>query len=222
VRLMKEAGLDVDTFGFQCICTCAQNAAIAARIIRIRSHDASSDPYPQTHWSAKIGEEARLQMALCSRFLRIIFTKLVGAGAQSVAKIQLPGSVPPIPRFLAVPNASELHAYLRALGFFGDHEGILSLVKWMVAARDELTAVVKEELNGKNRFRRLIVALRVYLECPERDYRFEKAQLKVLPASEDLVILVEDAVVGVEEWGGWATDGEVERYLEIGGAKATY
>jgi len=100
------------------------------------------------------------------------------------------------------------------MGLFGDHEGILSLVKWMTDAKDTLRSHKEGELNGKRRFRTLIISIRVFLEFPTQDDTASKHSLKIMSASDELLMLVKNVVNSVEDWGGWASDEEVARYCE--------
>jgi hypothetical protein len=60
--------------------------------------------------------------------------------------------------------------------------------------------------------RRLIVALRVWLECPSRDFVLAERHVMVQPASEELVQLVRSEVEHVKQWGGWPSDDQVDKY----------
>merc|ERR1712113_1023417 len=69
-----------------------------------------------------------------------------------------------LPRLLTVPSAAILHAYIRSLGWRGDHQGLLLLVEWMVEHRSELAEQRARDRNGERLMRRAIIALRVFLE----------------------------------------------------------
>lgn len=131
------------------------------------------------------------------------------------------------PRLLVVPNPAILHAYIRALGWMGDHSGLLALTHWMVEYRDGLEEQRRAYRNGEMVMRRAIVALRAFLErawlrgvsCSTRQEGGEPSdrRVKILQrlerrAEEDVLLEVERLVEGVEEWYGWPDDEEVDEY----------
>jgi hypothetical protein len=117
-----------------------------------------------------------------------------------------------MPSHLAIPKAAVLHKYVRALGMLGDHEGIYSLVRWMADASIELHELQSTQLNGPKHLRRLIVALRVWLECPSRDLVLADRGIQLEPASEDLIELARQEIEHVRRWGGWPSDKAVDDY----------
>jgi hypothetical protein len=218
VRMMDEADVNIDAQGFTYVCISAQNAAHAGVGLRenidIPSDDMQDDKERQKmlNLQNRATQEAGFQLWDCPRRLRAMFAKLVGMGKHSTpSQSHIPESTP-LPRFLAVPSPSEIHHYVRALGFYGDHEGLLSLIKWMVEAKDGIASNVEGELNGKRKFRTLLVSLRVFLECPGLEHWASSRGVKMTPASDDLVALARNEIDTVREWGGWATDEEVDDY----------
>jgi hypothetical protein len=223
VRTMDEAGIDLDSEGFMQICICAQNAAYAAIDIR-EQPDVPSMDFKKEWYAEKVREktfkvrkqavhEAGFQIWDCPRRLRAMFAKLVGLGKGSTTSdSHVPDSVAPIPSFYAYPNPAQLHHYVRALGFYGDHEGLLSLVKWMVTAKEDIDIHLESELNGMVKLRTLLTSLRVFLESPQLEFWAARRGVKMVPASEELIALVREEVESVEKWGGWATTDEVEVY----------
>ena len=133
-----------------------------------------------------------------------------------------------LPRLLAVPTPVELHAFIRALGLSKDYKGILQLVHWMVHFAMELKAVAAELKNGSVIMRRCLTAIRVFLEghgqpvaSAEDDPLDESyVQSDVVDRAPDSTIEQAFAEIeGVEDWGGWPSDKEVEEYCSKG-AKA--
>ncbi|KAK4549146.1 hypothetical protein LTR36_007603 [Oleoguttula mirabilis] len=74
------------------------------------------------------------------------------------------GDLAALSHLLAVPSAALLHAYVRALGWLADQEGLLALVRWMVRHRGALAAQRARDRGGEAKLRRVFVALRVFLE----------------------------------------------------------
>ena len=123
-----------------------------------------------------------------------------------------------LPRLLEVPRPSQLHTFIRVLGLNADYTGILDLIKWMARFAPELRAVAAEAIQGAYKTRQCVIAARVFLE---RDWTTngrgawwtkgedvdteESAPMKLV---EEVYYLIE----GVEEWGGWPSDEEVEEY----------
>lgn len=141
-------------------------------------------------------------------FIRLRFQALVGSWDRTTslraARVNTDlrnAGIPTIPHLITVPRPAHLHAYVRALGSLRDYEGLLSLVQWMVEAKDELAEVIEEQRGGMRRMRLTLIAVRVFLEQG---------------ASEEIVALVEQLVESVEEWGGWPVDEELELYRNRG------
>ena len=117
-----------------------------------------------------------------------------------------------MPNYLTVPKAAVLHKYVRALGILCDHEGIYSLLQWMVRAANELHELQDTQLSGRRHMRQLIVSLRVWLECPSRDFVLADRGVVLGPADLDLVQLAQQDVEQVRRWGGWPSDSDVSKY----------
>ena len=121
-----------------------------------------------------------------------------------------------MPRFLQVPNPAHLHAFMRALGTVGDHEGILDLLQWMGYASPELRAVSQELRNGPRMFRLALVAARLYLERSWEPHLQLLGASKKVAAAQDIVDRATSIVNGIGHWDGWPTDDEVYRYCKKG------
>ncbi|KAA8622588.1 hypothetical protein PtrSN002B_007945 [Pyrenophora tritici-repentis] len=140
--------------------------------------------------------------------LRTLFNSLVGANADM--HLYRGDIVPP-----HIPGPAELHAYVRALGFLGDHEGLYSFTTWLTKHRSEVTARVQAQRSGRDILFKTLVALRAAVEnggvSPHSDHS------KRAPA--DIALLIKSQIDSVEEWGGWPAQKYVEWYL-MGGLKS--
>ncbi|MCJ1230119.1 hypothetical protein MMC12_006790 [Toensbergia leucococca] len=144
-----------------------------------------------------------------------------------------------LPNLLDVPNPSQLHAFVRVLGLSGDRAGILELTQWMSRFAPELRAVAEEIAIGQKMMRRCMVAIRVYMEraweqsweereaisdesvgdegiVEERTSEKDGGEGMGKRATGDMLQRVREVVDGVEEWGGWATEKEVQEYCTKG------
>jgi hypothetical protein len=126
-----------------------------------------------------------------------------------------------MPRVLEVPNPAQLHAFIRALGTIEDFDGLLELTKWMVRFAPEINTMKREAMNGHSQLRKCLVALRVYLEgdfvreiVASKD-ELTKRRFNTGQAPDELTQEVFDLVEQVDEWRGWPSDEEVERYCSL-------
>lgn len=227
VASLKQAGLDIDVDMFKSLCKIAQHAAPAHYALRWEPGDRLNRLRISRKFrnGLRLASVANYQSKACPQFLRSLFTNLVGGSGRDAAartrkeRLKTSGrrsvSVS-LPVHLAVPDLTTLHAYVRALGLFGDFEGIYSLIKWMVSAKDDIAKETGRKLNGINRLKKCIVAVRALLESPGRDQRMLIVEEKDIEgASEELIALVKEQVETVPEWGGWPTDEMVEQYFWI-------
>lgn len=216
INEMDRSSVILDHAGLQYASHTAFNAGLAVRMLGLSRETAAGNVTPlalNASQAEREYEEAKLVMQNGSSFLRRRFINLVGLDKDAdVFKKDWQVTHRGIPMHLAIPTPLVLHQYLRALGVFGDHEGILTLVKWMVDSAKSLDELAEASLNGSLRMRRLLVALRVFLECPSRDSMLVKRGIEMASASEDMIMLVTKAVESVEIWDGWATDDEVDQY----------
>lgn len=127
-----------------------------------------------------------------------------------------------LPRLLVVPAPAELHAFIRVLGVSHDYEGILELLYWMVQFAMELKAVAVEVNDGAVKMRRCLTAIRVFLEGHWQSF-FSTVegppgdQSGMVDRAPDSIIERAFAEIqGVEDWGGWPTDQEIEEYCSKG------
>lgn len=125
-----------------------------------------------------------------------------------------------LPRLLTVPGPAALHAYTRVLGFVRDYDAMLALLRWMQVYAPEVQAVADESRNGQRLLRRTLIATRVFLE---RSWNFGSEhdqdngpQSLIDSAPEQVIRDVAEIIEGMDGWGGWPTDDEVEAYCRKG------
>ena len=123
---------------------------------------------------------------------RLLFQTIAGTPNQDTESNPVP-----------IPKPLVLHTYVRVLGSLDDFEGLYSFSSWMTAHQAEIMAKANATQGGPRHIRRIIVALRVFLE---------KASKKSHKRNAALIELVRAQIEGVESWGGWPTDEEVEIY----------
>lgn len=231
VASMNEAGLDIDVGMFQSLCNIAQNAAFACHTLNFEpgDHHSRVQAEQRIRNGGQLAAIASHQSKACPHFLRSLFSSLVSTtirGAEvtdntatpTINKVSGKGPAPlSLPTSLAVPNLAALHAFIRALALYGDFEGIYSLVRWMVRAKDEIANVAAREMNGTSKVKKCLLGIRALLEDPGRDHRIMRAEgyYEIQSASEELIALVRDEIESVPEWGGWPTDEQVELYYWV-------
>ncbi|KAK3700193.1 hypothetical protein LTR37_016072 [Vermiconidia calcicola] len=235
LREMESVHLDLDATGFKALCQGAENLAIWCWLAmrdfeRKRTED---DGAPESGTARALVREANVLLRGSSILQRIRgeFRTLIGEGG---APSDCPG--PQLPKLLEVPGPAILHAYIRALGWLADHDGLLETVRWMVKYQTELAHRRERDRNGEAVMRRAIVALRVFFErswlyaaveegrlwqqtledqveqlTTDRRTRQQLARFEG-PASADIVDEVRGLVESAEDWGGWPTEDETEEY----------
>lgn len=223
VASLKDSGLDIDPDMFKSLCKIAQHAAPAHYALKWEPGDQINRLRISRKFrnGLRLASVANYQSKACPRFLRSLFTNLVSGRDATVRTRKerirpwVRGSVSvSLPIHLAIPDADTLHTYVRALGLFSDFEGIYSLVKWMVGAKEDIAKETARKLNGMNGLKKCTVAVRAMLESPGRDQRMVSVGKKDIEgASEELVALVREQVESVPEWGGWPSDEMVEQYF---------
>ncbi|KAI4164959.1 MAG: hypothetical protein LQ342_001235 [Letrouitia transgressa] len=130
------------------------------------------------------------------------------------------GGISSIPRLLAVPEPTHLHAYIRLLGQLSDSNGILELLRWMSAYSDEIITEGYESRNGPSMMKKTLVAARTFLESHNDNMEEsvmngtrnekgtdEQALKKMLEEARNIID-------SNESWGGWPTDDEVKVYCQ--------
>ncbi|MBE7180121.1 MAG: hypothetical protein INR71_02750 [Terriglobus roseus] len=241
LETMRSRNLAFDTTCLRAMSKVVENAALSEYRMRLERRRVPHSPV----WGTEIAllanmhsrdtgpQPADMQVARdttpvttrASHFLRRLFHEIVSGSASSPGAPPHATSAASPPPLLAVPSPAQLHAYARALGVLGDHEGLWSLAQWLATHRAALWALVGEEGGGgRRRWAALLAALRVFLDCPGRDARVRAAGKgavgRLEPAGGELRALVCDRLAGVEEWRDlWPGREDVAWYLEKGGAE---
>lgn len=125
-----------------------------------------------------------------------------------------------MPKLLAVPHPTRLHAFIRVLGLHQDYEGILKVVQWMNRYADEIYHQMGQDMNGETAMRRVMTAVRVFFEGgwpldddPVNDGFSGQAEEVAKAAPTEIFDKVFEIIDRQEFWGGWASDEEVEFYI---------
>jgi hypothetical protein len=105
--------------------------------------------------------------------------------------------IPGLPELPYEIHAAHLHSYVRVLGLATDHDGLETVLKWMLRYRESLTEVAMQGPSGIKLLKTTIVAMRAFCMGSEYDDR--------------LRALVE----GVDDWQ-WPTDEDVDEYVAKG------
>ncbi|KAI4276189.1 MAG: hypothetical protein LQ337_002656 [Flavoplaca oasis] len=115
------------------------------------------------------------------------------------------------PRLFRTPHPAYLHAYIRCLGHYQDWDGLGDLMHWLAEFAGEIIAEARETANGLVMFRRCFTALRAHggNESPQLTKEESERYGSKLEGLRDVMHARED------DWGGWPTDDEAERYLLI-------
>ncbi|TKA72932.1 hypothetical protein B0A55_06860 [Friedmanniomyces simplex] len=220
LSLLQDVHVDLDSRGFHCLCLAVENATIACWTILRSDNDISNTPPGSNPLATTSTHEANALLRSNNHVKRLkgMFNTLIGGPSDnnnnpshlSSAKDtpiprpphdpRLPSPLsPPLP-LLHIPSTALLHAYVRALGWIADHAGLLALVEWMVAHRDELGAQWSRERNGgRGMLRKVFVAVRVFLE---RSWFGEEEVLLLLGGKRDFEGRGGGAGIGGEGDGG--------------------
>ncbi|RMY76678.1 hypothetical protein D0863_01763 [Hortaea werneckii] len=244
--IMQDLQVDLDAWSFQAICIAEENVVVSCwkalkYDVNETSHEADKNISDDEQSMIVRAANAIIDSNNRANRLRRGFSALVGDdddfGGRAVHK-----SVMDLPKLLTVPSAAILHAYIRSLGWRGDHQGLLLLVEWMVEHRSELAEQRARDRNGERLMRRAIIALRVFLErawlvdqgphsaedaslatqegdaasdpLEPRDARLKNLHKLEQEAPNVLKGEVIRLVEGVEEWHGWPSDYEVAVYMD--------
>ncbi|KAL9033556.1 MAG: hypothetical protein Q9180_005884 [Flavoplaca navasiana] len=116
-----------------------------------------------------------------------------------------------LPRLFRTPHPAYLHAYIRCLGHHQDWDGLADLMHWLAEFAGEIIAEARETANGLVMFRRCFTALRAHggNEFPQLSKEQSERYGSKLESLRDVMHARED------DWGGWPTDDDAERYLLI-------
>ena len=241
LSMLSEAHLDLDVPGFHCVCLSTENVTLACwRILR---EDVAAVSPPEETTALEVNSDVLeandlLRKSYHVRRLRKLFGVLVGDEDTPVfthADADERRKQPAWLGLLATPSPALLHAYIRALGWLGDHNGLLATVKWMVQHKAELTEEAARHRNAKDMMRRTLTALRVFLErswlvdvqinatelseeegMAQRNLRVKNLRRLETAAPSEILQEAEQLVDGIPHWQGWPSDDEVEDYCADG------
>lgn len=177
LTLMTSLHVDLDTTGFIELCRCTENAGIATWTIVARDAELSASEPDKDHSTRKkplAYKEARELLTKTKPHWRLeqYFKLLIGDPSYfslhhepgTPLSFSKPPTAPGLPRLLTNPVPAVMHAYIRALGWCGANDSILDTVRWMVEYEPELAASAARTRNAVNVTRRMVVAIRVFLE----------------------------------------------------------
>jgi len=244
--LLADLHVDAESQGLHYLCIATENHTVACWTL-LRSDLGPDDGNPQRH----VQDRKLIQYGVRqiqsgkshTKLLRSMFGNLVNVRQSPASPTsEVTQSTPAPPDLLHVPSAALLHAYVRAMGWAGDYEGLQALLKWMLIHHGSLRAQHQRERNGPDLFRRTIVAFRVFLErswlhpklrkeagdsaadglqesgdrgTPARsDARLRWLHVLEAPAPAEAVADAEKLVGGVADGKGWPSDWEVEQYVQ--------
>lgn len=230
LSITRELHMDLDIDGFRRLCQIMENAAFATWTLMRQAED--SDHTPEQPLRPHLREAVDwMRSSNHVKRLRGEFRILVGDTNES-GNEESKGTEASEP-ILQIPSFSLLHAYIRALGWMADYEGLLEAVRWMRQHAAELAARQAHDRNGETMLLRTLCALRAFLErswlpskttaaaenggvggpIEEGQPRFVKLLSRLrAPAPEEVVEEIRKLVEEEERWVGWPSDEDVERY----------
>ena len=237
LALMKEMHVSLDIVGFHAVCQAVENATIGCWKTLCLEQESSSKPDERfAGVTSSLRDATTLMQDLEHvKCMKEEFGILVGEENISSSPRVNDVSLPPL---LEVPGPALLHAYLRALGWAADYDGLVETTRWMVKYATELAERRARDHNGERLMRKVIVAIRVFLDrswlsssteteegkenavdAAETDDSAALSAKQLLlrlerPAREELVNEVRELIESVEVWGGWPTDDEVDGYTQ--------
>lgn len=240
LSLMHEIDIPLDVVGFRFFCIVVEHAARAASEIIVKYKpielgtaipmpDVPENPRRRRHYFKAYNQARDLQKEY--EQLRHHFWALVGDRSGVGHDQELDHETESaLPRLLTIPPHAVLHAYIRALGFLKDYEGLRELANWMKTYDAELNTRLEIDRNGTVMLRRCIIALRVFLEdrwkvgsevehggqsgeVPEEPDSGECDHSSTIGAPKECLDAVREIVENTD-WHGWPTEEEVEEYMK--------
>nr|POE93255.1 hypothetical protein CFP56_19267 [Quercus suber]POE93259.1 hypothetical protein CFP56_19271 [Quercus suber] len=236
--LMDAVSLQPDAATIYYLSCACENVAIASWNILKSNHEMHQMPDVGMSISSKgptIVREAHawIRQATALERVKHEFAALVGPAIHvSSGSESSMNSGHSLPRLLTVPHPWLLHAYVRALGWMGDHKALVMMMKWMIKHRVELATQMAQDRNGTSMMKKVLVAFRVFLE---RSWLSKSVGRKWAPGSEPQQALdqaqgslqqFEDAaestaidevkhlIASVDDWAGWPSDEDVACYCQ--------
>ncbi|KAK4556317.1 hypothetical protein LTR86_006461 [Recurvomyces mirabilis] len=248
VSMLEQINVDLDLAGLHSLCINVGN--LAWNCWHMLSHGESTDLLFEHRSRDHRPLLAEAMDILRSRrhtvWLQQHFWRLIGESATDAPPDLRHGSTSLTsmrPRFLNTPGPALLHVYVRALGWAGDYDGLLEVVRWMVEHESLLKRSRERDRNGEDMLRLSITAVRGFVErswlvppttTPAPKHHNEQSSKEILPASQlvkgeegvphilrvlqtpapsEIIAEIKLLVESVEAWQGWATDAEVEEYF---------
>jgi hypothetical protein len=182
---MQEAEIDLDEDQFRLFCTAVRYAAQSA------------------YGGSLSMQDAHHVIATAPYRIRMLFHTLVSSHLDSTSHT-VTANMEPIPSH--IPGPATLHAFVRALGILRDHEGLYSFSTWATNNATKIMARANAQHSGRKALRRALIALRAALDgVLEEGTESAPAEVREL---------VKNQVEGVDEWGGWPSDTEVDWYTK--------
>ena len=238
---MKDLSIDVDVQAFQILCHGLEKAVFASKKVLqafnkgfTSVHQTEAGCQGETSDDYEFGRsnslDAKYVLSQGLPLLKSWFRKIVdlqstakesttnrrfsNADDQPRLQEEIFGPVTLLPRTQEMLHSAQIHAFIRAMGFCSDYDGILELLRWMRQYEPELRSVADESLNGMRLTRRCIIAIRVFVEHSwvYHDLEQTKDQYTGEGAGRKVIQEVFDVIEGSPDWGGWPTDEEVKEY----------
>ena len=215
ISMMREQDLDLDAAGLLALCNVLENAVVGSWIL-MRDENGlpcgkSSERRPFLHEAIAWATDDRHL-----RNLKVQFHNILSHSPDSFGRADTNSEL------LHVPHEALLHAYVRAIGWTGDHAGLCEIARWMRQHAANIRERRAADRRGMTLMRRTLIALRVFLErewvcqsgSPNEDNSHVRLAHLRTPAPREVVQEVQALVVGVEDWQGWPSDDEVEEYTQ--------
>jgi hypothetical protein len=241
---MKSIGLILDLEGFNLVCQSAQKAILAAQRVfaeleRPSETEGKGSRSRVTIWK-HYEREAGSVLRDAPEVVKSIFHTVIGArhnGYLVLCSTDLIDEKPmhsrgQLPVLNETPAPANLHTFIRVMGLSRQYDEIRRITQWMSDFAPELRSIVKETTGGPRKMRRVIVAIRVFLERSWGLGTGSKDMIRLIsvcgstvdtqgwatgePAPGHVIEDIRRIIEGVDEWGGWPTDPEVRQYCKQG------
>ncbi|KAF1977212.1 hypothetical protein BU23DRAFT_501047 [Bimuria novae-zelandiae CBS 107.79] len=183
---LNEIDVDPDDAQFQLLCAVARYSA-------------------QTAYKGLFSPEfAEHILTTAPPLLRTNFHNLVGANLDPSSKMQPSSASNALPPH--VPSPAVFQAYVRALGFLRDYEGLYSFSSWLTTYHKEVTVRANAQHGGPQILYRTLVALRAALEGTLDSKKVHEG------APQEIIELVKAQIEAVEGWQ-WPLEEHVDTYV---------
>lgn len=228
LQKMEKARAHNNSETFYIICS------IFSRLVRLASQTSSdSNHHPMMPaFKSELDMKARTGRLLKGMFKRMVTLDLRAMFGQKEMDLPfLPLSKPEkaglddsvqfrianlLPHLLYTPSPATIHLLVRLLGVIEDKRAILNLLRWMSMYNREIEAKTTELANGPRQFRKVLIAVRIVMESDSVPFLSSSDVTPLADIKSNHVINAKEIVEGVDTWGGWPTDEEVEEYTKYG------